>query len=328
MPETRPTPAKKNASPSPAKAAGAPKAKKTQKKKKLRTDRILILVLAACVLVGLCGWGIYALTRTFSGQDQETEQQLPAVSAEEIEAIQKPEAISQETFDALKTQALSDPESLPSRHAANLLGHIEEYDEDILAFYLRDDDRYEFVSQWPDRENLQTPVASLEESLETVPALLQWDLRWGYQPYGDSMIYAAGCAPTTMSMVASYLNQDETLTPRKIADWADSSGQYSPGQGTLYTFFTDAAAEYGLNVESIPVDSASIEDAAAQGKIMIFHLLPGTFTTFGHFVVVPGVENGRLKINDPNSIERSSHLWDYSQVLSETAAIWAYSKAE
>lgn len=46
---------------------------------------------------------------------------------------------------------------------------------------------------------------------------------------------------------------------------------------------------------------------------MIFHLLPGTFTTFGHFVVVPGVENGRLKINDPNSIERSSHLWDYSR---------------
>ena len=32
------------------------------------------------------------------------------------------------------------------------------------------------------------------------PLLLQWDLRWGYAPYGDDMIGLAGCGPACLSM--------------------------------------------------------------------------------------------------------------------------------
>lgn len=248
------------------------------------------------------------------------------MTSEEIEAIAKPDFIEQETFDALKAQALSGSDT--AWQAEYFLKDIDQYDEDLLEFYLRDSDRFDYAKEWPNRDNYQTPVTSLEEGVATVPALLQWDLRWGYQPYGDWMIYAVGCAPTTFSMVSSYLNQDPTLTPKTIAEWADQSGQYIPGQGTAYSFFTDAASQYGLNVETIDTTQEAVEQAAAEGKVMIFHMLPGKFTTFGHFVVVPGVENGQLKINDPNSIERSSHLWTFEDVLPETATIWAYSKAQ
>jgi hypothetical protein len=53
-------------------------------------------------------------------------------------------------------------------------------------------------------------------------------------------------------------------------------------------------------------------------------MAPGTFTSIGHFIVATCLQDGKLVINDPNSIERSSQLWDIDEVLSQTNAIWSY----
>ena len=46
-----------------------------------------------------------------------------------------------------------------------------------------------------DRHHGDAPAQSLSESLDTVPLLLQWDARWGYQPYGSStcLLYTSRC---------------------------------------------------------------------------------------------------------------------------------------
>lgn len=41
---------------------------------------------------------------------------------------------------------------------------------------------------------------------------------------------------------------------------------------------------------------------------------PGDFTTIGHFILLTGVEDGKIKVNDPNSKIRSSKLWDYDVI--------------
>ena len=41
---------------------------------------------------------------------------------------------------------------------------------------------------------------------------------------------------------------------------------------------------------------------------------PGEFTSNGHFIVLTGLQNGRLKINDPNSRKNSEKTWDWRGV--------------
>ena len=54
---------------------------------------------------------------------------------------------------------------------------------------------------------------------------------------------------------------------------------------------------------------------------------PGDFTTSGHFIVLTGVENGKIRVNDPNSKVNSEKLWDYDRLESQINNLWAFSVA-
>ena len=51
---------------------------------------------------------------------------------------------------------------------------------------------------------------------------------------------------------------------------------------------------------------------------------PGDFTTTGHFIVLAGVEDGKIRVNDPNSVKRSEELWDYETLEYQINNLWAY----
>ncbi|GEM_PF-1292642 len=247
---------------------------------------------------------------------------------EKINQREKPEQISDETFYALKEAALTPGPDQQKAYALFL--DADQYTDALLAFFLRDPDRYDFIRTWPQSADAQyqTPVSSLQESLESVPRLLQWDIRWGWQPLADTMIWVGGCGPTCLSMVASWLKQDPTLTPRVLADLDVALGDYYSGMGTSSAFFPEAAAALDLNCETLPVDTNALRQALEAGKPVILHMLPGTFTRTGHFIVATGLENGQLRINDPNSIRHSDTLWDIDAVLSECSELWAFSNPQ
>ena len=59
----------------------------------------------------------------------------------------------------------------------------------------------------------------------------------------------------------------------------------------------------------------------------------GTFTNGGgHFIVLTGIdENGKVTVNDPNSVERSNKKWDLSYIINQSSLkgnspFWAFSK--
>ncbi len=87
-----------------------------------------------------------------------------------------------------------------------------------------------------------------------IPALYQWDARWGYEKCGDSVIGLAGCGPTCMSMVAVGLTGDRSYTPDYVADYASSAGYYVDSVGTSWAFFTHAAGYFGLESETLMAD--------------------------------------------------------------------------
>lgn len=237
------------------------------------------------------------------------------------QAIDTDQKISQEQIDAASQNTMD----ASCSQAQYFIDNIDQYTGEMMKYYLDNPERYEFVKAYPQRADLQTPPAALEESLETVPMLLQWDTRWGYEPYGDSTVFYAGCAPTCLSMVFSYLKQDPSLTPAKIKSFSEENGYYVSGVGTAHSLLSDAALEYGVNVTGVPIDEASIKQALDEGKVLVFNMVPGTFTRVGHFIVVYGEQDGKLMVRDPNNIGRTEKLWSYDEVLPETAAIWAYS---
>lgn len=62
---------------------------------------------------------------------------------------------------------------------------------------------------WIIRKNIKMPLPkAFGDDFVTgeIPALIQWDERWGYAPYGSETIIAvSGCGPTALSMVISGL---------------------------------------------------------------------------------------------------------------------------
>lgn len=295
--------------------------------RKRKKQMILIcLGVCACLGVGLLSWGIYAGTRALLGLNSPA---IPyALSEKErasIASIKKPAGISQETFDTLLKSAMAD-DGIVSDMDAWMLVHIDDYSQDILDFYLPDHDRFEFVQAWPDRDAYQEKVERLSESLDEVPALLQWDLRWGYQPYSDSLIYIAGCAPTCVSMIASYLHQDPSLTPRVMSDYAAEQGDFYSGMGTAATFFDHAAERFAMDVEQIETSEEAVTNALDEGKLLIFHMMPGTFTSVGHYIVGVSHDGPLMQIRDPNSVARTRMDWNIPDVLNECASVYAFSK--
>ena len=324
---------------------------KKKKKRKKRKGANLILLAALALLIAGGGFGAYTYWwKPYSDEQERLRQE--SISVEQSIALQQQyqEVISRiqhttavnDISDAvlvhLKTLAVSSylvdsSTGEISRDEANVqisdqalyfLDNLSQYDDAILLFYLANPERFEFVKAYPERADLQVAPATLTESLDTVPALLQWDLRWGYEPYGDSTVYYAGCAPTSLSMVISYLTKNASITPAVIKNYSDENGYYVSGAGTSNQLLNDYPETQGVSVENLWVDQDSISQALQEGKVLIFNMMPGIFTQTGHFIVVTGEENGQIRVNDPNSISRS-RLWSYEEVLPETLAVWAYS---
>ncbi len=217
-------------------------------------------------------------------------------------------------------------ESMPANENdwSRLLFSLDQIPANYVSMALTDDDRLGFVLDYPDREAMQQAPSALDESLESIPLLIQWDGRWGYIPYGDQTIAIAGCGPTAMAMVLSWLNQDPSITPALLAQTADEHGLYVIGAGSSHEIFPFLAALYGDSCIPFDTTAQNLLDLASQNIPMILQMVPGDFTRTGHFIVISGAEDGKLKVNDPNSKKRSAELWDPETVASQSAGGWYF----
>ena len=160
------------------------------------------------------------------------------------------------------------------------------------------------------------------ESAEEVPLLLQWDTRWGYAQYGDTVMGLSGCGPTCLSMVCLYLMKDSRYDPLYVARFSEENGYCVPGSGSAWTLISEGGGMLGLDVVEIPLDRERIFRNLEVGNPIICVMGPGDFTTSGHFIVMTGCEDGMIRINDPNSPSRSERLWDYEQIKDQIQNLW------
>lgn len=196
---------------------------------------------------------------------------------------------------------------------------------ELIEMFRKNPETEDFVLSYNDEKDLEHEIDLSEyENSDSPPLLLQWDKRWGYEEYGDGMIAFTGCAPTCLSMVSVYLTGDTSLDPLYIANKAEKEGYYIKGTGSDWSIMTVFATELGLDAKELPLDKNTVIRRLEAGEPIICAMGPGDFTDTGHFILLYGTEDGKIKINDPNSIANSKKLWNFEEISGQIKNLWRY----
>lgn len=201
----------------------------------------------------------------------------------------------------------------------------EQYPNLMLEDLERNPEILEYVYGYPDASKEVQGGLTEKEKEETCPLLMQWDSRWGYVEYGSYNIGISGCGPTSLSMVLYGFTREETLTPDYLAGVAMEKGYYVKGSGTAWTFMTQVAQEYGVEVsQTVSLEKEKMIENLENGGLIICSMRPGDFTNTGHFIVVCGYDGEKFKVNDPFSYTNSAKLWDFETLEAQAKQVWYY----
>lgn len=205
-----------------------------------------------------------------------------------------------------------------------IMANKDRYPEQLIELLQNNEETVDFVFDYPEKKDT-APADTVGEVVQgQVPLLLQWDERWGYAFYADDMIAVNGCGPTAIAMVAAGLTGDNTVTPYKVAQFSAGNGYYAGDSGTSWSLMTEGAQQFGIYGEEMGLSEDEVFSALENGHPIICSMRPGDFTTTGHFIVLTGVEDGKIRVNDPNSRVRSGKLWDYSRLEYQINNLWVY----
>lgn len=164
---------------------------------------------------------------------------------------------------------------------------------------------------------------------------LQTDPKWksvDYSAKGEkTTIGASGCGPTAMAMVLATWC-DSKVTPLTECDWALKHGYKAPHSGTYYGYFEPAGRRYGLKVyrlnytniygNSTTAYHAQARDALGEGHLVIACMGKGNWTSSGHYVLVYGIQDNVVYINDPASTKKARTEGSYSLFKQQVKYYW------
>ena len=210
-----------------------------------------------------------------------------------------------------------------SETVRTILDHADQYPDDLLELLANNEETADFVLDYPQKKDL-APAESIGELTGGIPLLLQWDERWGYTVYGDNLIAINGCGPTALAMAAAGLTGDAGITPARVAQYAAAQGYYEGEAGTSWALMTEGAAAFGVFGQEIGLSRETVFSELESGHPIICSVRPGDFTSTGHFIVLAGTEDGKIRVNDPNSRARSEMLWEYDRLEPQINNLWAY----
>lgn len=186
----------------------------------------------------------------------------------------------------------------------------------------------DFLLQYPYKYGVPQTIDISDVERDTVPLFIQWDDRWGYLDYNGNICGVSGCGPTCLSMVAYYWTGDAKYSPDYMLKFSTENGYAVPGSGTDWNLFNIGAKDLGFEVKTIAKVEKYVADKVKAGIPVVVSMAPGTFTTTGHFMVLVGYEDGKFRINDCNSPEKSARLWEWEEFEAEVRQFWAISLPE
>ncbi len=251
----------------------------------------------------------FAFVSEFSDPISQQLQLLSVTTELYQEYIQKKESknIAQSNYDTAiidnnseKIAQYSNQIKLFSQEVENLKQRIEANINEIIKYKIKTETKYDFINYY------------------------QYNYKNSFD-YGET-ISSAGCGPTSMAMVLTYLT-GEKIEPPTTAEYAlNSSHRYRvKGNGISWEYFNAISKEYKIDCKQTGVTGKNIVDSLNNGETIIMSMKPGHFTANGHFIVLNGItDQGKIKVADPNSEIRSKQEWDLNVFEVEGAQMWSF----
>lgn len=253
-------------------------------------------------------------------------------SALDTDPLDITDVLEESLASQLQTQAKANTDSAwilanPSAYAMD--GWAVQYK--ILKLAAEEPAATTYARNWPDEypaydQNLQSKnaLSTTGTGSKKIPQLYQWDPRWGYTVYSSTAFGMTGCCPTAFAMVYQGLTGKTDMTPYDMGVLAERDGYMSQYEGTDAYFLINEASGLGLNCWELYPDASNMVAALESGQVLIVNVGPGDFTTDGHFIVVTGLQDGKLIVNDPYSKLRSERLWTAEEIALQSKAVFAY----
>lgn len=205
-----------------------------------------------------------------------------------------------------------------------------EYPEKVIELLSMNPETVDFVEDYGEKKD-SLPAETIGEAggieySSLVPKLIQWDERWGYAPYGNSIVAVSGCGPTCMSMVITGLTGNMKATPAALAEYGAENGYVDEENSTLWSFMQEAGSNWGINCKEVIADEYAVAKELEAGHPVICSVGPGDFTEHGHFIVLTSYDDGFVTVCDPFNKKNTEKEWSYAKIESQFKAIWAYYK--
>ena len=110
-----------------------------------------------------------------------------------------------------------------------------------------------------------------------------------------------------------------------MMEFATEDGHVGQNGGTQWTLFSKGAKNLGFKVEELPLLESTLVKRLEQGIPVVISVGPGDFTQNGHYVVLVGYKDGKIKVNDPFSKANSEKEYTYAQLEPQIRNLWAIS---
>lgn len=309
-------------------------AKEARRKKRLQQAIIrcsILLIIVILLLVGFIKM-ITGIVHHFQDGKKSSKNTEEIISTEEAtteepvadidEAIVAKDmpADREAAIELLTQQAATDTEM------QSIIDNIAIYPDDILRYLSVNSEMKQFAINYPAKINITFDGDfSAEFTPGAVPLFLQYDEKWGYADYGKDIVALRGAGPTCLSMAYTYLKQDGSMNPIKVADFATEKGYLQENGDTAWTLITDGATQLGLGSKELASNKEDMIDALKEGNVLICSVTPGDFSKVQHFILIREYKDGFFYVNDPASEARSQVGWDYKRLNSQIAKMWVIS---
>lgn len=308
--------------------------RKPRKKKKKKSRKgvwiLLVLCLVLAVCAGVLGYFYISQNREFTARKEEAIAQQSDYTTL-IDSTSLPEGWAESTLSQLKQQAkdaydttyvetltkaesgdrsaqedildgrVTSPDTSKTDLYKKIFSDLKAYPSYLADLLAKDPGMLSFVAAWPEHQSEGTTDAPLTESLDTYPVLSASDPRWGYMPYGNSIMAEDGSAPVVLSMILSKTFDDPELTPVYLANWAAEYGYDKEPVRENDSIFSGAAYYFGVNMSPMNSFKTQVNNALGYGNVVALGLKDGEKT---HFILVEGEnEDGTWNIVDPLTTE-------------------------
>ena len=209
-----------------------------------------------------------------------------------------------------------------------VLKHKKDYPKSLLDFMNQNDETGIdiFVSNYEKYKDKHFKISLAGDyKKDTIPYLVQWDKRWGYETFDDTYFGISGSAPTCLSMVAVGLSEDLNSNPFAIGQYITNNGYLSNDHKLNSDFMTEGIEYFDITGTKTAVNQSTMKKLIQDGSPLIAKLKEPVFLEREHYIVIYGFDKkGNFMIYDPASKTNSKNAYSFEELKNDIDTVWAY----